>query len=213
MPSYFLKRIFILLSGLTLLAFGVALSIRSSLGTSPISSLPYVYSYFIPLTIGTLTIFLHIIFILLQMLILGKDFQWIQWLQLIVGIVFGFMIDCMLWLTQSLHAENYTFQLLLCLAGCLLTAIGVIFQVKAKLIFLAGEGLYLAYASRFNVSYGTCKTYGDIILVTIAAISSYIALNEIVGIREGTIISAFLIGTLVKTLIAKFNFLDFKAQL
>ena len=115
MPIQFIPRFFLLMLGLILLAFGVAISIRSNLGTSPISSIPYVYSYFIPLSVGILTIFMHIIFILLQMLLLGKKFQWVQWLQLPIGIIFGILIDFMLWLTQGIIVEQYIVQFLLCI--------------------------------------------------------------------------------------------------
>ena len=213
MPTQFILRFCLLMLGLTLLAFGVALSIRSLLGTSPISSVPYVYSYFIPLSVGTLTILMHIIFILMQMLLLGKNFQWVQWLQLPVGMIFGLGIDLMLQLTQGIIITDYLTQLLCCLLRCVITAIGVCLQIKANLVFLAGEGLYQAIAQRFKWDFATCKTYGDIVLVTIATISSFLMLHHIVGIREGTIITALLVGTCVKKLLPYFQFLDFPKTL
>ncbi|RZG85059.1 YitT family protein [Acinetobacter sp. WCHAc060033] len=210
MPKHFLLRLLTLFCGLSLLSFGVALSIRSNLGTSPISSVPYVFSYIFPLSVGVLTIILHTIFILIQMAILGKQFQMIQWLQLVVGIVFGVFIDVALWLTQFMDIQQYVYQMSVSLISCVITAIGVILQVKARLIYLAGEGVYQAFAIRFHKNYGTVKTYGDVILVAFAATSSYLVLHQLIGIREGTIISAFLIGTLIRTMMPKFSFLDFK---
>ncbi len=210
MPQHFLLRLLTLFFGLGLLSFGVALSIRSNLGTSPISSVPYVFSYIFPLSVGVLTIILHIVFILMQMVILGKQFQMIQWLQLLVGVVFGVFIDVALWLTEFINIQQYTYQMALSLISCVITAIGVIFQVKARLIYLAAEGLYQAFAIRFHKNYGTVKTYGDVILVALAALSSYLVLHQFIGIREGTIISAVLIGTLIRAWIPKFTFLDFK---
>ena len=101
MPTQFPLRLLFLLSGLVLLAFGVVLAIRSNLGTPPISSVPYVYSFIVALSVGTLTIMMHILMIVLQMIILGSKFQWHQWLQLPVGMVFGFLIDAILGLTLS----------------------------------------------------------------------------------------------------------------
>ena len=213
MPLHFIFRLCLLILGLTLLAFGVALSIRSLLGTSPISSVPYVYSYFIPLSVGTLTILMHVVFILIQMLLLGKNFQWVQWLQLPVGIIFGLGIDVMLQLTQGIMLENYLIQLLCCLLSCVITAIGVCLQIKANLVFLAGEGLYQAIAQRFRYDFANCKTYGDIALVIIASISSLFMLHDLVGIREGTLITALLVGTCVKKILPYFQFLDFPIKL
>lgn len=209
MPVQFIPRLLLLIFGLCVLSFGVALSIRSNLGTSPISSVPYAFSHIVALSVGTLTIIHHIIMILLQMLILGKKFQWIQWLQLPVGMAFGLFIDTTLWLTQSWMIENYFIQLLFCLLSCLFTAIGVCLILRAGLIYLAAEGLFFACAERFNKSFGFCKTTGDISLVLIAVISSYLYLHEVVGVREGTVITALLVGTMVKWLMPYFNFLDF----
>ena len=67
-----LKRYLLLCAGLAVMAFGVAFSIKASLGTSPISSFPYVISVITPLTVGNATILMHCFFILLQLLILRK---------------------------------------------------------------------------------------------------------------------------------------------
>ncbi|MCL6237041.1 MAG: YczE/YyaS/YitT family protein [Acinetobacter amyesii] len=209
MPTQFFPRLFLLLSGLGLLAFGVVLSIHSNLGTSPISSVPYSFSYIFPLTVGTLTILMHIIMILLQMLILKSRFQWIQWLQLPVGILFGAFIDGLMWLTLGWSIESYPLQLLACLASCLITALGVSLVVKASLVLLAAEGLYQAIAVRYRLDFGNCKTYGDILLVSIAVISSWLVLHQVIGVREGTIITALLVGTLVKRILPKLSFIQF----
>ncbi|WP_180059997.1 YitT family protein [Acinetobacter sp. YH12128] len=212
MPTQFFPRLFLLLSGLGLLAFGVVLSIHSNLGTSPISSVPYSFSYIFPLTVGTLTILMHIVMILLQMLILKSRFQWIQWLQLPVGILFGAFIDGLMWLTQGWSLESYPLQLLACLASCLITALGVSLVVKASLVLLAAEGLYQAIAVRYHLDFGNCKTYGDILLVSIAVISSGLVLHQVIGVREGTIITALLVGTLVKRILPKLSFIQFGSK-
>lgn len=191
------------------MAFGVVLSIHSNLGTSPISSVPYSYSFIFAMSVGTLTVLMHIIMISLQMAILSKNFQWHQWLQLPIGIVFGLLIDILMWFTQGWQIEGYTLQMLSCLASCLITAFGVCLIVKANLVFLAGEGLYAAVSKRYEIEFGRCKSYGDIILVIIAIVSALVALGEIIGVREGTIISALLVGMLVRRILPKLSFIQF----
>ena len=75
------KRYLCLCFGLTIMAFGVACSIKAALGTSPISSVPYAISTFSPLTVGTATIAMHCILIALQILILRKKYQPFQLLR------------------------------------------------------------------------------------------------------------------------------------
>jgi uncharacterized membrane protein YczE len=210
MPNQFLPRLSLLLTGLMLLAFAVAISIRSQLGTSPISSLPYVYSFIVPLSVGTLTILMHIFMILGQKLLLAQDFRWTRWLQLPVGLIFGLGIDLMLWLTQSWSATTYFQQIMYCLFSCGITAIAVCMIIKANLVFLAGEGLYQAFSLRFNWDFASCKLYGDIVLIGLAVLSSYSVLQQILGVREGTIIAAVLVGLLVKQMLPRLAFIQFK---
>lgn len=82
MPAHFISRFALLIFGLALMAFDVVLSISSNLGTSPISSVPYSFSFILDRSIETLTVLMHILMISLQMILLGKKFQWHQWLQL-----------------------------------------------------------------------------------------------------------------------------------
>lgn len=210
MPHFLLQRCLVLLIGLSILAFGVVLSIHSHLGTSPISSIPYAYSYFIPLSVGTITILMHAFFIILQMAVLGKKFQWIQWSQILLGIFFGVVLDLFLYFTQSWQFSHYPTQLILSFISCILTAIGICLMVKADLLLLSVEGFYKVFSQRFKFELGTCKTIGDCLMVTLAIVGSLIMLDEVIGIREGTIITALLVGTMIRFIKPYFAFIQFE---
>lgn len=79
--------------GLAVMALGVAFSIKASLGTSPISSFPYVTSRISGLSVGTTTIIVNTFFVLIQIPILRNRYQWFQLLQFPAVIVFGLLID------------------------------------------------------------------------------------------------------------------------
>lgn len=111
--------------GLVIMAFGVAFSIQAGLGTSPISSLPYVVDLISPLTVGTATICMHVVFILLQILILRRRYDPIQLMQLPVALVFGGLTDLAVWVIQDVGSEWYAGRWGLCLVGILLVAVGV----------------------------------------------------------------------------------------
>ena len=70
-----LKRYFLFLVGLFINSLGVSLVTRASLGTSPISSIPYVLSLNFPFTLGNFTIVFSLLLIALQILILRKNFK------------------------------------------------------------------------------------------------------------------------------------------
>lgn len=166
--KYVLRRYLLLMAGLSVMAFGVAFSIKADLGTSPISSVPYVVSLFAPLTVGTATIVMHCVFILLQILILRKDYHPIQLMQLPVAFFFGYLTDFGVWAVQGISYGSYWQQWILCLIGILLVAVGVSMEVKAGVVVLAGEGVVLAICKVFPVKFGNMKVGFDVTLVATA---------------------------------------------
>lgn len=195
-----IKRWIFLTIGLFILAFGVAFSIKGDLGTSPISSLPYVAGEISGLTVGTTTILLHCTLILLQILILRKQYDWIQLLQLPVAFIFGFMTDFSVWVLDGLTPTDYGQKWLLCGIGIVLVAIGVSFEVVAEVVTLAGEGFVLAVCKASRIKFGTMKIAFDVVLVAIACILSLIFLHGIYGVREGTVAAALLVGAISRQL-------------
>lgn len=205
---YVLKRYLLLLAGLSIMAFGVAFSIKADLGTSPISSVPYVVSLFTPLTVGTATIVMHGVFILLQILILRKKYHLIQLMQLPVAFFFGYLTDFGVWAVQRIRYDAYWQQWGICLIGILLVAVGVSLEVKAGVVVLAGEGVVLAVCQVFPVKFGNMKVAFDITLVAVACVLSITFTGRLAGVREGTVAAAVMVGLIAKQigkLLAKWN--------
>lgn len=194
------KRYLLLLAGLAVMAFGVAFSIKASLGTSPISSVPYVVSLFSPLTVGTATIIMHCVFILLQILILRRKYHLIQLMQLPVAFFFGYLTDFGVWAVQSIDCHTYWQQWLICLIGILLVAAGVSLEVKAGVVVLAGEGVVLAVCKVLPIKFGYMKVLFDVTLVVIACILSLVFTGHLQGVREGTVAAAIMVGLIAKQL-------------
>ena len=197
---YIIRRYLLLLAGLSIMAFGVAFSIKASLGTSPISSVPYVVSLFAPLTVGTATIIMHCVFILLQILILRKKYHHIQLMQLPVAFFFGYLTDFGVWAVQGITCDHYLQQWLVCLIGIFLVAVGVSLEVKAGVVVLAGEGVVLAICKVLPVKFGYMKVGFDVTLVAIACVLSFVFTGRLQGVREGTVAAALLVGLIAKQL-------------
>lgn len=194
----FIERLIISVFGLFLMSLGIAFAIRSSLGITPISCPPYVFShYFTSWTLGQLTVGMHITMVIAQMIILRKEFKKSQYFQIVVSFLFGFLIDFSMIITSSIIAPNYFVQILYVLLGSLLVAIGIIFEVTPKLLYLAGDGLMITVAKVLKRPFGQVKIAFDVSLVLFSVISGYFLLNGIIGVREGTVISALLIGFII----------------
>lgn len=193
-------RSFLLAIGLVTVAFGVSFSIKAELGTSPISSLPYVLSCFTPLTMGTATILLHCVLITLQAIILRRQFQWIQLLQLPIAFLFGYLCDLTLYLIDFVNPVAYWEKWACCIIGIFLVAAGVSVQVCADVTTLAAEGFVLALCKVMPVKFGTTKVLFDVSLVCIATVLSFLFLGHLSGVREGTAAAAILVGTIARRL-------------
>ena len=188
------RRWLFLAVSLLIMALGVACSIQASLGTSPISSLPYVLSQIAPLSVGVTTILMNAVLVLIQIFILRRRYDPVQLLQLPVAVVFGCLTDLALWVVSFLQPAAYWQQWLLCLVGIALVGVGVSCEVTAGVVTMAGEGVVLAVCQVAPIKFGTMKVLFDVSLVAISCVLSLLFLGRIVGVREGTLAAALLVG-------------------
>lgn len=195
-------RYFVFILGLYLITLGVVMIVRSSLGTSPISSLAYVMSLNSFLTLGMA------LFIVNVALIIGQ-FWFVRgsWgtrrdrieilLQIPFSVLFGGFVDFNMWITQSLAPSGYLMALAFVAAGCAIQSVGVVLEVKPNVVAMSAEGFVKYATRRYNKDFGKFKVFFDITLVTLAIIASLLWSSTIDGVREGTIIAAISVGWLV----------------
>ena len=194
------KRFILFFMGLTMAGIGVALSTRPGLGTSPITSLPYVTTFKIPWTLGMATIVINLLFILAQFIILKRRFGWKHIAQLPTLLVFGFFIDFGMWLTGFYVPEAYFLRIAEEIIGCLSLAIGIGFQLVANISLMPGDGFIRVVSEEYRIPFGTVKICFDSTIVISAIIFSLCCFHNITGVREGTVIAAFLVGYFIKSL-------------
>lgn len=185
------------LFGVILNSFGIALITKADLGTSPISSLPYVLSFAFPITLGGFTFIMNTLFVLGQILLLRGDFQWIQLLQMGVNVVFSSCIDVSMNLMSWLHPEVWWEQLLALLLGCTILALGISIEVAPNVLVVPGEGIVKAISTVTHKRFGSVKIVFDITLVAIAASLSFLFFSQLKGLGIGTVISALIVGKIV----------------
>ena len=113
--NHFIEICIILLIGLYIMSLGIAFSIKAALGTSPISSVPYVASTISGLSVGATTIIINLVFILIQILLLRKKYDLFQLFQIPALILFGLMIDFSAYLIKDITYTNYFHQWALCI--------------------------------------------------------------------------------------------------
>ena len=180
-----LKRYIIFFIGLYINSLGVALITKASLGTSPISSIPYVLSLNFPFTLGNFTIFFSLFLIFLQLLILRKNFKLEHFLQIPISVLFGYFID---------------WSMIFLLIGCLILGFGVYTEVLANVAMLPGESFVRAIVMTWHTEFGVTKICFDVSMTVIAGVLSFVFAGKLDGVREGTIIAALLVGFIARLL-------------
>ncbi|MDO5332353.1 MAG: DUF6198 family protein, partial [Bacillota bacterium] len=194
------KRYCMLIIGLVINSFGVALITKGSLGSSPIASVPFALSLAFPqLTLGTWCAIFDIFLVLLQFIILkGKMEKRDIILQVILSFGFGLFCDIGSMVFSWVHPASYIENLVCLLCGTVFFGFGVNFELTGNISMLPGNAFPKAVAIRLGKEYPPCRVACDISFTVISGIISLVALGKLVSVREGTVIAAFLVGNMVK---------------
>ena len=186
-PMYFV--------GLFIMTVGIALSVKSNLGVSPVSSIPYTMTCVWGIEMGKATIIFHAALVLIQILILRKRFRPINLLQVVVGIVFGYFTTfCNYLATYLPSTDNMVMRIVLMLVSTVFIAVGIFFYLPADLIPLAGEGVMQAVSDVTKIEFSKVKIGFDCSMVIISVITCLICIHSLGSVGVGTVIAAFLVG-------------------
>ena len=189
-----IKRYIFLLAGLFVNGLGVSFITKAGLGTSPITSIPYTLSLGFTPTVGMFTLFFNLLLIVLQIILLRRNFQLQNLLQLPIIALFSFFIDLTMSLLGFIQPETYAMKVVSLVIGCLILGFGVFMEMVANVAMLPGEATVRAVSDVFSTDFGKTKIAFDSSMTVIAAIMSFIMFKHLDGVREGTIVAAILVG-------------------
>ncbi len=197
----------LLMVSMFFMTFGVALCVRSNLGSGVISSIPMSFSLagevgIVPgWTIGGYTNVMNVILVAAQILILRKNFEKIQLFQLLVGFVFGAFLDINMWITSFFSSYQALYsQIIAQLGGATILGCAVAMEIRCGSITMPGEGIQVAIARVTGRPFPIVKIIVDTTLVVLAVISGYCFFGTwpwtVVG--PGTLFAMFYVGYVVK---------------
>jgi len=201
-----LRRVLIYLAGLLLMAMGVVFSARSGLGVSPVGSLANVLFLIaraleLPawVNLGNCTTGVYCLYILTELIILRRDFELKMLLQLLASILFGQLVNLAGILLGFLpEPANYAVRMGYLLCSVPLVALGVMMYLAPNIMPTPGDGMSLAISRKSGKDLGTSKTIFDCSMVLISATVSLLFFHALVGVREGTVICALLVGLVMR---------------
>lgn len=202
MPSKKAKGVIIRYSvasvGLLLVALGVALSVISNLGTSPLSCPSYVVSGTWGLTVGNWTIIINMVYLFLQLAIFRRNFKAKYLMQILATLIFGYMIDlclwCFAWLPSLAVMHTFAGRLMLNILACAVTALGVSIEVVARAWMLSAEMTVYAISRTFLLPFDKVKIAMDCSLVVISMLVAWIMFDNPFGFGEFRSVADILLG-------------------
>lgn len=194
-----IMRYVLLIVSLFISGIGIAVTKRGELGVTPISSVANIVSIRFPvLSFGTWLFLWNCLMIVGQIVVLRKDFQWIQLLQIPLSVLFGWFTDFGVWIAGFVPNDGYMVRILLVFLGTGILGFGISLSVIANVVMNSGEAFVKAIADKTNLIFENVKIGFDVSCVILAMILSLIFFPvRIVGTREGTIIAALCTGLVV----------------
>lgn len=185
-------------AGILINSFGIVLITKGALGTSQISSIPYVLSLQVPsISFGMFSFIMNMVYIVLQALLLRKQFKPFQLLQIVVNVVFSASIDVFMAMLSFYAPQQLFTRVLSAIAGCIVLAFGISVEVAPDLIMVPGEGIVAAISKVSGRRFGSVKVAFDVTLILIAAALSWVFFGDLVGVGVGTLLSAASVGQFV----------------
>lgn len=189
-PAQWATRVVLYIVGLFFMALGVAFAVNSDLGVSPVTSLPYVISLIADTALGTCVIAVYGVYIVLQILILRREFRLINLTQIIFSTIFGYFTDFTKWLLADFALPTYAGQMVMLVISIVTVAFGVFLYMEVDLV----EGLTQAIARKVGRPFHNVKIVVDCSTVALGILLSFVFLHGLMGIREGTVITAIVVG-------------------
>lgn len=195
-----IKRYALFLIGLFIASLGVAFSTKAGLGTSPVASVPYSVSLVNhALTFGWWLNVLSLIQILVQVVLLRRRCKPVEIvIQTVLAFVYGYMTDFSCRLLSRVQPASYAEKFMWMLVGCIVLAFGIWIQYKGGVAMLPGEAMNRAISLTTGKRYENVKIFFDILYIVIAGLICFVFTGKLQGVREGSVIAAVLVGSLIK---------------
>ena len=204
-PVNLIKRLIVFCIGQLILALGVVIAVKSALGASPTTGIPNVIYQILlskgntSLGLGTITTAIYCVYILVQFLILRREFKLHMLLEIAVSFIFGYFLSLGQGILSFIPApESYVMRLVYLIISIPIMALGIAVYVTPQISPAPAEGVTAAMSQKTGWPVPRCLLIFDIAIVAIAVALSLIFFHGLVGVREGTIICALTLGPVMK---------------
>jgi len=189
-----IKKIILCILMITAVSFGVSLTLKAAVGVGAWDALVQLGSETMGLPVGTVGIILNFTCILIQLIILKKEFKIKHALQIIVTIFLGNMINFFYYdVLGNIEISQYYIQLAVLLFGYVLNAFAIATIMLLDVVTFSLEGACNAVANKWGKNFPTLRLGVDALCIVIT-VGAFLIFKAPLAVREGTIIGMLLFG-------------------
>ncbi|MDD3219366.1 MAG: DUF6198 family protein [Lachnospiraceae bacterium] len=192
------QRFLIYVCSLVILAFGITLNTKTQLGISPIISVAYNISYIGDFPLGIITFIYYTLMVILQIVLLGKDFEPFQILQIPMCFITSSFIQLFDIIVPVM--ETPVTKIIALIGAIVITGIGASLTVGMKIVPNPADGLASVFGLKFKKDFGFGKNFFDFVSIIISLAIGFIFTGGILGIGIGTVCSMIFTGRVIALL-------------
>lgn len=192
-----INKLFIVVISVIILGLGVGLALKVAIGVGAWDALAQSVSNVINIKVGTVAMMLNISCVLIQLVLLKKEFKIKHVLQILVAVLLGIVVNFMLYeVLSNFNVNNYFIKIVLLLVAYVIIAVSVSVIMAINFVSLPLEGCCMVISTRTTKKFGTLRQYVDIISIVIILVISFV-FKQTLPIREGTVIGMLIFGPML----------------
>ncbi len=189
-----------MLFGITVLSAGAAMGIIAGLGQTTSTGTCSAIAAALSIKVGTAMILLYGLFLVFQLLMLGRAFRPERLAQLLPVVLQGWILNYFRYEFppfQVLAPESYGARMAVFAVGMVLISLGFTAVRASQFVNYPPESFCVLVAERLKIRFGTCKIGLDFVYVTASVVICLLAGVPMDMVREGTLIFAVCNGLLI----------------
>lgn len=199
-------RVALMLAGIAVMALGIDVVVKADLGNSPISATPNVLALGFPaVSFGTFVLGWQCFLVLVQVVLLRREFRLVDLWQIPISVFFGLCIDWFMALLGAAAPTTYLASWLWLAVGMAVLAAGIVMTVVSGTVMNCGEAVVQAVARKTGARFGTVKVGFDLACAALAVLCALVFVGHLAGVREGTVVCAALTGVVVNGYMALYG--------
>lgn len=192
-----IMKCFIMLGALAAAALFQTFALKADIGvTACWDSVGMNISQITEMKVGTFTMIMGVVIVLLQFIVLKKDFSPFRFLQLPGTIFYGSIMNYLYYNVFTFEISSYGVRVLLCVMSVVGMAVFLGITTCLNLVPTPTEAACYAITEKYHLNFGKLRLTVDITCIVISVLLSLV-FGLSMKVREGTVVGMVILGPLM----------------